>query len=250
MDQNEAPLLEAVADNHRPGHDQSQDIRAYLSACTPQIIDRLSEWVRVPSVAGVPERRHNLVRSAKWLTAELRDAGFPTTEIWSAGESPAVFAQWCPAPGAPTVLVYSHHDVRAVKEENWDETSPFDPVLRDGRLYGRGSSDAKAQILAHIWGLLAHLMSTGRTEPALNLKMLIEGEEEAGSPGLAALLEANRDPPPGRCRHFFRHAALEGRPSPPSVPASAACWAPGWKFTGRSPTSTAGRCRGLHRTPL
>ena len=193
MDQNEAPMLEAVADHHRPGRDQSQDIRAYLNACTPQIIDRLSEWIRVPSVAGVPERRHNLVRSAKWLAAELRDAGFPITEIWSADESPAVFAEWCAAPGAPTVLIYSHHDVRAVKEENWDETSPFDPVVRDGRLYGRGSSDAKGQILAHVWGIRAHLVSTGRTPPAINIKVLIEGEEEAGSPGLAALLEANRE---------------------------------------------------------
>jgi len=193
MDQTEGPAPEALMDQLRPGRDQSQDIRAYLTACRPRIIDRLSEWIGIASVAGVPERRHNLMRSAKWLAAELRDAGLPTTEIWSADGTPAVFAEWCEAPDAPTVLIYGHHDVRAVKEENWDETSPFDPVLRDGRLYGRGSSDAKGQILAHVWGLRAHLMSTGRTVPAVNLRILVEGEEEAGSPGLAALLEANRE---------------------------------------------------------
>jgi acetylornithine deacetylase/succinyl-diaminopimelate desuccinylase-like protein len=168
------------------------EIRSYLDAHTHQLIDRLSAWVRIPSVAGVPERKHNLTRSANWLAGELRDVGFPTTEIWQGAESPAVFAEWSAAPGAPTILVYSHHDVRAVKEENWDQTSPFDPVLRDGRLYGRGSSDAKGQVLAHIWGLRAHLNATGRTVPAVNLKFVVEGEEEAGSPGLRDLIAANR----------------------------------------------------------
>ncbi|MEX5258534.1 M20/M25/M40 family metallo-hydrolase [Kocuria arenosa] len=163
-------------------------IKAYLGAHTDQLLGRLVEWVRIPSVAGVPERKHHLLRSAHWLTGELREVGFPTTEIWEGVDGPAVYAAWCEAPGAPTVLIYSHHDVRAAKEENWDQTSPFDPVLRDGRLYGRGTSDAKGQITAHLWGVRAHLATTGRTTPAVNLKVLIEGEEEAGSPGLAKLL--------------------------------------------------------------
>jgi acetylornithine deacetylase/succinyl-diaminopimelate desuccinylase-like protein len=171
----------------------NHDLRRFVDEQMPEMLDRLSEWVRIPSVAGVPERKHHVIRSAKWLAAELRETGFPTTEIWSADGSPAVFAEWCEAPGAPTVLVYSHHDVRAVKDGNWDETAPFDPVLRDGRLYGRGSSDAKGQVLAHLWGLRAHLMSTGGTAPAVNLKILVEGEEEAGSAGLAGLLESKRD---------------------------------------------------------
>ena len=172
--------------------DVDDEVRSYLDASTPPLIERLSEWVRIPSVAGVPERKHNLQRSANWLAGELRDVGFPTTEIWQGAEGPAVFAEWAGAPGAPTVLIYSHHDVRAVKEENWDQTSPFDPVLRDGRLYGRGSSDAKGQVLAHLWGIGAHLHSTRRSTPAVNLKVIIEGEEEAGSPGLADILQKNR----------------------------------------------------------
>lgn len=164
-------------------------VRPYLQAHLPQMLERLTEWVRIPSVAGVPERKHNLLRSAHWLAGELRSIGFPTTEVWPGVEGPAVYAAWCEAPGAPTVLVYSHHDVRAVKEQNWDQTAPFDPVARDGRLYGRGTSDAKGQVTAHLWGLRAHLAATGATTPAVNLKFLIEGEEEAGSPGLAKLLE-------------------------------------------------------------
>ncbi|WP_458116011.1 M20/M25/M40 family metallo-hydrolase [Arthrobacter sp. D2-10] len=169
-----------------------QEVADYLQSNERGILDRLSEWVRIPSVAGVPERARHLVHSAHWLAAELRAIGFPTTEVWSEVEGPAVFAEWSEAPGAPTVLVYSHHDVRAVKEENWEQTAPFGPVFRDGRLYGRGSSDAKGQIMAHLWAIRAHLATTGRKAPAVNLKFLVEGEEEAGSPGLAHLLDAHR----------------------------------------------------------
>lgn len=76
------------------------DVRAYLDAHTPELLNRLSEWIRIPSVTGVPERRHHLIRSANWLAAELRDAGFPTTEIWAGADAPAVFAEWCEAPGS------------------------------------------------------------------------------------------------------------------------------------------------------
>ena len=162
------------------------DVREFLAASEPELVAQLSEWVRIPSVAGA-ERDPALVRSAHWLAGALRDLGLPRAEVWQAGDSPAVFAEWLTEPEAPTVLVYSHHDVRAVKEENWDETAPFEPVQRDGRLYGRGASDAKGQMLADLSGLRAHLL--GRTRPAVNLKFLVEGEEELDSPSLAALLE-------------------------------------------------------------
>ncbi|WP_159795501.1 M20/M25/M40 family metallo-hydrolase [Puerhibacterium puerhi] len=168
-------------------------VAAYLQAHRERLLNRLSEWVRIPSVAGVPERHHHLLRSANWLSGALRDIGFPVTEVWPGDDGEAVYGAWCEAPGAPTVLVYSHHDVRAVKEDNWDQTSPFDPVARDGRLYGRGTSDAKGQVAAHLWGVRSHLATTRRTGPAVNLKLVVEGEEEAGSPGLARLLDEHRE---------------------------------------------------------
>jgi acetylornithine deacetylase/succinyl-diaminopimelate desuccinylase-like protein len=170
----------------------SDGVTAYLEGERTHLVDRLAEWVRIPSVAGVPERRRNLLRSAHWLAGEMRSVGFPTTEIWHGDEAEAVYGAWCDAPGAPTVLVYSHHDVRATKDD-WDQTSPFDPVARDGRLYGRGTSDAKGQVAAHLWGVRAHLAATGRTTPAVNLKVVVEGEEEAGSPSLARLIEEHRE---------------------------------------------------------
>ncbi len=175
------------------GQASDDGVTAYLEGERAHLAERLAEWVRIPSVAGVPEKRRNLLRSAHWLAGEMRSVGFPTTEIWHGDEGEAVFGQWCDAPGAPTVLVYSHHDVRATKEANWDQTSPFDPVARDGRLYGRGTSDAKGQVAAHLWGVRAHLAATGRPSPAVNLKLVVEGEEEAGSPSLARLIEEHRE---------------------------------------------------------
>ncbi|NQX17290.1 M20/M25/M40 family metallo-hydrolase [Rathayibacter sp. VKM Ac-2857] len=149
----------------------------------------LTEWVSIPSVAGMPEHAGDLRRSAQWLVRACREVGFPEAEILPTGESFAVRARWAAAdPEAPTVLVYSHHDVRAAKAEQWSVTSPFQPVLRDGRLYGRGASDAKGQALAHVRSVAALLAATGLEAPAVTLVLLFEGEEELGSPGLSALL--------------------------------------------------------------
>jgi acetylornithine deacetylase/succinyl-diaminopimelate desuccinylase-like protein len=165
----------------------------HLDAHRGQILDELIGWARIRSVAGLPEHEIDLRRSANWLAGALRGTGFPVTEVWGPPDAPAVYAEWCAAPGAPTVLVYSHHDVRAAKDEEWEETPPFEPTLRDGRLYGRGTSDAKGQVLAHLWGVRTHLAVTGRDAPAVNLKFLVEGEEEAGSGHLADLIEEHRE---------------------------------------------------------
>ncbi|GAB7046334.1 dipeptidase [Catenuloplanes indicus JCM 9534] len=154
------------------------------------LVANLMEWIRLPSVHGTPENAIDLERSARWLAGALREIGFPEVEVADPGGAPAVIARWCAAPGAPTVLVYSHHDVRAAKEETWAETPAYRPVLRDGYVYGRGASDAKGQVIAHLWGLRAHLAD--RDVPAVNLIWLVEGEEETGSAHLAELLEQHR----------------------------------------------------------
>jgi acetylornithine deacetylase/succinyl-diaminopimelate desuccinylase-like protein len=171
----------------------TDDIRDFLAEHQDAMVRELVAWARLRSVAGVPEHAPDLIRSANWLAAEFRATGFPAVEVWKAGDAPAVYAEWCAAPGAPTVLVYSHHDVRAAKDELWEETPPFEPAVRDGRVYGRGVSDAKGQVLSHVWGVRAHLAATGRAAPVVNLKFLIEGDEEAGSRDFADLLEENRD---------------------------------------------------------
>jgi acetylornithine deacetylase/succinyl-diaminopimelate desuccinylase-like protein len=184
--------MTAMAEERRVGADPETDpVAGYLAQHSQDILEQLAGWVRLRSVAGMPEHQPDLARSANWLGAELRAVGFPTVEILSAGGVPAVYAEWCEAPGAPTVLVYSHHDVRAAKDELWEQTPPFESAFRDGRLYGRGASDAKGQVLAHVWGVRAHLTSTGAAAPQVNIKLLVEGEEETGSANLAGLLNDN-----------------------------------------------------------
>src|SRR4051794_865622 len=132
-------------------------VRAYVSEHLDQMLAELIGWVRLRSVAGLPEHQPDLQRSANWLAGALREVGFPTAEVWETEGAPAVYAEWCEAPGAPTVLIYSHHDVRAAKDETWGQVPPFEPALRDGRLWAAGHRTRRVRCsrtsgdCAHTW---------------------------------------------------------------------------------------------------
>ncbi|WP_327234588.1 dipeptidase [Streptomyces sp. NBC_01317] len=165
-------------------------VRTYIESHRAAFLDDLADWLRIPSVSAQPDHAADVRRSADWLAAKLRETGFPLTEIWDTPGAPAVFAEWpSDDPGAPTVLVYGHHDVQpAAREDGWS-SDPFEPVVRDGRMYGRGAADDKGQVFFHTLGVRAHLAATGRSTPAVHLKLLVEGEEESGSPHFRALAE-------------------------------------------------------------
>ncbi|WP_329147834.1 dipeptidase [Streptomyces niveus] len=164
--------------------------RDYIRSHRAAFLDDLAEWLRIPSVSAQPEHDADVRRSADWLAASLRETGFPVAEIWETPGAPAVFAEWpSDDPDAPVVLVYGHHDVQpAAREDGW-RTDPFEPVVQDGRLYARGAADDKGQVFFHTLGVRAHLAATGRATPAVHLKLLVEGEEESGSPHFRALVE-------------------------------------------------------------
>ncbi|MGI5402762.1 dipeptidase [Streptomyces sp. CA-135486] len=167
-------------------------VRTYIGQHRAAFLDDLADWLRIPSVSAQPDRAADVRRSADWLAATLKETGFPVIEVWPTPGAPAVFAEWQSGdPDAPTVLVYGHHDVQpAAREDGW-HTDPFEPQTVDGRIYARGAADDKGQVFFHTLGVRAHLAATGRTAPAVNLKLLIEGEEESGSPNFRALVEAN-----------------------------------------------------------
>ncbi|MET7357059.1 dipeptidase [Streptomyces sp. NPDC005562] len=169
-------------------------VRTYIENHRAAFLDDLAEWLRIPSVSAQPDHAGDVRSSAEWLAAQLKETGFPVAEIWETPGAPAVFAEWSSGdPQAPTVLVYGHHDVQpAAREDGWD-TDPFDPVVKGNRLHARGAADDKGQVFFHTLGVRAHLAATGRTAPAVNLKLLIEGEEESGSPYFRALIEAEKD---------------------------------------------------------
>jgi acetylornithine deacetylase/succinyl-diaminopimelate desuccinylase-like protein len=167
-------------------------VRTYIEQHRTAFLDDLAEWLRIPSVSAQPEHAADVRRSADWLAGKLEETGFTTAEVWPTEGLPAVFAEWpSDDPDAPTVLVYGHHDVQpAAREDGWN-SEPFEPVVRDNRLHARGAADDKGQVFFHTLGVRAHLAATGRTAPAVHLKLLIEGEEESGSPHFRALLESH-----------------------------------------------------------
>ncbi len=178
----------------------SGGVRDYVRSHAQRLYDDLDAWLRIPSVGADPERAGDVRRSADWLLGALRRTGFPTVEVWETAAAdgraglPAVFADWpSEDSGAPTVVVYGHHDVQPVDPEELWETPPFEPTVRGEELFARGAIDDKGQVLFHLLGLDAHLAATGRTSPAVHLKVLVEGEEESGSPNFARLLRERRD---------------------------------------------------------
>jgi len=169
------------------------DVRDYIAASAADFSRALREWLAIPSVSADPARHADVRASADWLADYLGETGFPVVEVWETAGLPAVYAHWPAAdPGAQRVLVYGHHDVQpAAREDGWDH-EPFQPVERDGRVYGRGASDDKGQVLFHALGLRALLAARDDDAPPVTITMLIEGEEESGSPNFAALLEKRK----------------------------------------------------------
>jgi len=170
------------------------DVRSYIEENSAAFFSELKQWLRIPSISADPSRHADVRASAQWLAAHLRGIGFPQVEIWEAGDTagpglPSVYACWPAAdPAAPTVCVYGHHDVQPVEPLGEWGSPPFEPAERDGMLLGRGASDDKGQVLLHSLGLRACLAASGASAPPVTLKLLIEGEEESGSPHFAALL--------------------------------------------------------------
>ena len=154
----------------------------------PSVRGDLEDLVRIESVWADPERRPEVHRSARAVADLFSQAGFGDVRIVSEGGAPAVIARHPAPPGAPTVLLYAHHDVQPEGDRGQWSSPPFEPTERDGRLYGRGSADDKAGIATHLAAFRAH---GGR--PPVEVTVFVEGEEESGSPSLGALLGAHRD---------------------------------------------------------
>ena len=170
------------------------DARDYVQEQAAGFFGDLKQWLAIPSISADPGHHGDVRASAEWLAAHLRTTGFPQVEIWETGTVdapglPAVFACWPAAdPAAPTVCVYGHHDVQPVDPVSEWDFPPFEPTQIGDVLLGRGASDDKGQVLLHALGLRACLVASGASAPPVTIKMLIEGEEESGSPHFAQLL--------------------------------------------------------------
>lgn len=167
-------------------------LAGYLESERDRILDTLVEWLRIPSISALPEHAKDVRASAERAAELLTEAGFEHVEILETPGAPAVYGDWLHAgEGAPTALVYGHHDVQPVDPlELWD-SPPFEPVIVDGELRARGAVDDKGQTFYEIEAARGLLRTEGRLP--VNLKFLIEGEEEVGSPHFEDLLVEQRD---------------------------------------------------------
>jgi acetylornithine deacetylase/succinyl-diaminopimelate desuccinylase-like protein len=154
-------------------------------------LDELKEFLRIPSVSTKSEHRADIERAARWVAEKLRGAGLEKIEIVPTKMHPLVYGESLHAPGKPTVLFYGHYDVQPAEPlELW--TSPaFEPTVRDGNLYGRGTADDKGQVHIHLKALEALYKKEGKLP--LNVKVMIEGEEEVGSVSLWDFVKQNRE---------------------------------------------------------
>lgn len=164
---------------------KTADLQPHLDALAPQFQQDLMEWLRIASVSSDPSCTRQTSEAADWIANHLRRGGLEVQRIETQGH-PLVFAESPPIPGRPVVLVYGHYDVQPVEPlEQWI-SGPFEPTIRDGNIYARGATDDKGQVLTHVESLLT-LIEAGIRLP-IQVKFLIEGEEEVGSANLERLL--------------------------------------------------------------
>lgn len=168
-----------------------QKVIEYLNKNQKRFIEDLKTCVRIPSVSSQSRRKKEIERCAQFLKKEFLKIGFHKAEIQPTKGHPAVFAQWNhPDPNKPTVLIYGHYDVQPEDPVNEWKTPPFEPTVRGRELFGRGVIDDKGQVYIHLKALEAHLKVN--KELPLNVKFIVEGEEEIGSPNLETYLQKHR----------------------------------------------------------
>jgi acetylornithine deacetylase/succinyl-diaminopimelate desuccinylase-like protein len=166
-------------------------LNAYFAENRDNHLTELNEFLRIPSISSLSEHKQDMQTAASWLTAAMKRVNLENITIDETGGHPVVYADWLHAPGKPTILFYGHYDVQPVDPLNLWETPPFEPSIRNNKLFARGASDDKGQVFMHLKAIEA-LFALDGTLP-VNVKFIIEGEEEIGSPNLPPYVEKNKE---------------------------------------------------------
>src|SRR6202171_6374870 len=166
------------------------NLAEYIEGSREEHLAELLEFLRIPSVSAKSEHKPDIERAAQWVAANLGTAGFKTVEVIPTKFHPLVYAESLEAPGKPTVLFYGHYDVQPAEPLELWTTPPFEPDSRNGNLYGRGTADDKGQVHIHLKALESLHQLNGKFP--INIKVLIEGEEEVGSVSLWDYVQKNK----------------------------------------------------------
>lgn len=153
-------------------------LETYIKNNEERFLEDLKGWLRIPSISTLPEHAGDVLRAAEYAAHQLKQNGFDKVEVIKTQGHPLVYGEWLKAPGKPTVLIYGHYDVQPVDPVELWETPPFEPTIRNGNIYCRGASDDKGQTML-VFKALESLLAANGALP-VNVKVLIEGEEEAG----------------------------------------------------------------------
>ncbi|WP_377890893.1 dipeptidase [Alkalihalobacillus sp. R86527] len=145
-------------------------------------LEELQEFLRIPSISADPDRKEDVQKGASFVADSLTNAGMENVEVIETEGHPIVYADWIHAEGKPTVLVYGHYDVQPADPIELWETPPFEPVIRDEKIFARGATDDKGQLFIHIKAMELLMKEHGKLP--VNVKFCIEGEEEIASPNL------------------------------------------------------------------
>ncbi len=168
-----------------------KEVIDYIKKNKENYINELKEFLSIPSISTLPENKKDILKCAQFVSGKLKDAGMSRVQVFKTEGHPIVYGEWLGAPGKPTVLIYGHYDVQPVDPiELWDNP-PFEPVIKDGKIFARGATDDKGQLYMHIKSVEAFFKITGSLP--LNVKYLIEGEEEIGSSNLEAFINRYKD---------------------------------------------------------
>ena len=151
----------------------------FINVNRDRYLEELKALLAIPSISALPEHAGDVKRCAEWCADEMRRIGLQNVRLIDTPGNPVVYGDWLGAPGAPTILFYGHYDVQPVDPLNLWESPPFEATIRDGEIYARGSADDKGQVFMHFKAIEAHLKQNGRLP--VNMKIILEGEEEVGS---------------------------------------------------------------------
>jgi acetylornithine deacetylase/succinyl-diaminopimelate desuccinylase-like protein len=163
----------------------------FINTNRDRYVDELKQYLAIPSISALPQHKDDMRRCAEYTASELTRVGLQNVRLIETAGFPVVYGDWLNAPGAPTILFYGHYDVQPVDPLNLWESPPFEATVREGELYARGAVDDKGQIFMHFKAIEAHMKQNGRLP--LNIKVILEGEEEVGSAHLDPFIRDNKD---------------------------------------------------------
>lgn len=167
-----------------------QDLKDYIEKNRERFLEELFELIRIPSISSKEEHKDDMYRAAGWIKESLLKKGADKAEVCDTEGHPVVYGEKIIDSALPTVIIYGHYDVQPVEPLELWKSEPFEPEIRDGKIYARGSDDDKGQMFMH-FAAFEYLVSTGQLP--CNVKFMIEGEEEIGSPSLGSFLKENRE---------------------------------------------------------